>query len=375
MQGNQANMQAQSTCDRWFVMTHLEPERLEPRLMDMQTTGRNGHPVPLRYFIPSQLLERQPIALGDDDYCETDSRDDKRNLRANANNEIRRALRRYVFLCASEKEIEQMLRADWNQGHLRLCHYKDACGNNASIDDGLMRRFINVCIDQRERFDVSPHVKRLAKGTTVIIRRGVFRDMPAEVYDISHTTDGVRMTLSVEFFGGTQDIRLYNKCLDDIEFEEQQDTGFAVSADFVERIEHQLLEIMQRKLSKGKAANPARQQADMRRLNELFLYHTMRIDNELLAARYDALMLVCAALRQDSDARSMFNARVKQHVNAFKPQTERSQFRLALLEAYIALFVSTRDNDYRQQAKELARDFLPDDHPLHGLLKCIKMMK
>ena len=425
-------------------MTHLEPEELEPHLIDQQAKDTEGDSTPLRYFIPYLLLNRlsKPEKEGPDFDSYLISRK-SRPVTENeqANDEIRRALRRYVFIQAPKAELDKMLQEYWNKGRVRLNYYKDIDGIDAIIPDVLMHQFIQACIQRRERFSLSPHVRSIEKGATVTIRRGAFKDLQAEVFQVTHTSSGIRLTLSIEFFAGTQDIRLYDKTLEDIEL--ANDDNFVISNDFLAHVEELLLTILERKVSRyaGLDADKARLE-DMRKLNLLSIYHTFETTDPQLSTRYDALMLICATLRQDPESRSHYNKLCKHHLKSLLPSLPSSPSPAPALSspslaptgragegpcstlytlhstlgfaAYpsdneseelescstlpnsklqncstlytlhstlddsviipTALFISTKDPKYRQQAKQLAR-LLPSDPILSRYIKCICTMK
>ena len=398
----------------WYVMTHLEPEELELHLIDHQSRDTEDNGSSLRYFIPYLLLDRLPKPEKEDpDFDSYLISRKSRPVTENEqlNDEIRRALRRYVFIQAPKAELDTMRQEYWNQGRVRLCHYKNIDGVDAIIPDVLMRQFIQACIQRSERFTLSPHVRSIEKGATVTIRRGAFKDLQAEVFQVTHTSSGIRLTLSIEFFGGTQDIRLYDKTLDDIELETDED--FVISNDFLNHVEQLLLTVLERKVSRyaGLDADKARLE-DMRKLNLLSIYHTFETTDRHLSARYDALMLICAALRQDSDARSHYNSLCKHHLKSLLPSDSPLGFaasssdneseelescstlpnsklqncsKLYTLHSKLddsviplllslALFISTKDPKYRQQAKQLARQ-IPSNPILTRYIKCISTMK
>ena len=344
-------------------MTHPDPEHLERHLLEARVMGQGSDSVPLRYFIPYLVLARQKVTTaGRDTYTAAGQTAD----REKANNEIRNALRRFVFLQASESDINALLKEPWNQGHHRLHYYKDASGHIATISGPLMQQFIHGCMQQRERFDIHPHTRRIEKGMTVTIRRGAFKDLTAEVYEITHTASGIRMTLSVEFFGGTQDLRLYDKTPDDI-YLDAADEPMLFQSDYLLRMQQVILTALEHKVTRysGLDADEERR-ADMRKLNILSISHTVESSDPLLLAQYDALMLMCASLQSDRAACSLLNGKVKAHIKALEqyPQSQSSlQPAEVLAYLYIALFVSTKDPAYRKAAKSILRT--PSPHTPH----------
>ncbi|MBR4534520.1 MAG: hypothetical protein IKO85_08320 [Bacteroidaceae bacterium] len=374
MQVHQDSQTSYLNRTHWYVLTHLEPEWLEARLIEQQTAEDGDARMPLRYFIPYLLLNRKKVTKEVlDDYVDPPS-DHQVSVRDQVNNEIRNALRRYVFLRATQKEIDRIISEDWNKGRVRLCYYKGIDGGHAVVDDSLMQQFINVCIQQRERFDIRPHVRRLEKGVRVLIRQGVFKDVQAEVFSISHTASGIRLTLSVEFFGGTQDIRLYDKTPDDVEM--LADECFAINNEYISQVEQTILTALEHKVSKYEGLDVVRERtADMRRLNLIYTYNSVEISDHLLSTRYNALMLICASLRQDREGRSAYNRIAKQHIRDMEAPSGQHPTVDALTYLHLALFVSTKDPAFRQQAKQLFKQ-LPSPTPtLHRFIKCICKMK
>ena len=425
-------------------MTHLEPEELEPHLIDQQAKDTEGDSTPLRYFIPYLLLNRlsKPEKEGPDFDSYLISRK-SRPVTENeqANDEIRRALRRYVFIQAPKAELDKMLQEYWNKGRVRLNYYKDIDGIDAIIPDVLMHQFIQACIQRRERFSLSPHVRSIEKGATVTIRRGAFKDLQAAVFHVTHPSPSIRHTQTIESYAGTHHISIYAKTLTDNEL--ANDDNFVISNDFLAHVEELLLTILERKVSRyaGLDADKARLE-DMRKLNLLSIYHTFETTDPQLSTRYDALMLICATLRQDPESRSHYNKLCKHHLKSLLPSLPSSPSPAPALSspslaptgragegpcstlytlhstlgfaAYpsdneseelescstlpnsklqncstlytlhstlddsviipTALFISTKDPKYRQQAKQLAR-LLPSDPILSRYIKCICTMK
>ncbi len=320
---------------QWFVMTHLEPQRIESRLIDVNAERVRRNEDPVNYFIPYLVLERMTEGTGSQE-----------------NNEIRRALRRYVFLRTSEKQLQDLLQEPWNQGRMRLFRYREQDGRSAVISDSMMQRFINICLDRRERFGIHNHVPELTKGMEVIIRSGAFKDLKAEVFAVNHTSKGVRLTLSVELFAHTQDIHLYDKTLEDIKL--ASDDTFLISRDFISHVQETLFTVLEHKVNGYHGDEEARQE-DMRKLNLLYLYRHMQIANEKWRTQYDALMLLCAALRYDREGKTQYNAIVKRHIKSIQQDAAAPVDDETLTLLYGALFVSTKDSEYRKEAKELAR--------------------
>lgn len=337
---------------QWFVMTHLEPLELEHWIIESNALCVKRGDDPIDYFIPYLVLERQTVgvALSEENYAKVYPQRPVSEAERH-HNEIRNVLRRFVFLKTTAKGMQSLLHEHWNYGRLKLIPYKDVDGSNAVIDDMMMQHFINACLDQRERFEVHPHVAEIAKGAEVIIRRGAFKDLTAQVFDIQHTAAGIRLTLSLDFFGHTQDIRLYDKTLEDVHF--CNDEPSAISHDFIDRTMSVLIEVLDKRINQ----KSGRDKDDLVKLNMLYLYRHMHIADTCLKIQNDALMLICASLRYDAEGRSYYNSIVKKHIKNINLQTHQSSADInALLTLYIALFISTKDQEYRQKAKAIFRD-------------------
>lgn len=339
---------------QWFVMTHLEPQKLESRFIDINAERVRRNEDPVNYFMPYLVLERLDEGFG-----------------SLENNEIRAALRRYVFLRTTDGQLQDILQESWNQGRMRLCRYKGQDGRQAVISDSMMQRFINICLDRRERFGFHSHVPEITKGMEVIIRRGAFKDLKAEVFGVSHTAKGVRLELSVEFFAHTQDIHLYDRTLEDIVL--TSDDAFVIGSDYISKIQEILLLALEHKVNGYKGDEEARQE-DMRKLNMLYLYRHMRIGNDRSRTQYDALMLLCAALRYDREGKSLYNAIVKSHIKDLQQNIATPVDIETITLLYVALFVSTKDNEYRKQAKELVKQEKQNNPILLRFISLIRQM-
>ena len=109
----------------WFVLTTFDPLDSEMQIR-RENIGRESEGLSaFKFVVPAQLLKRRISHEQPEDYEDIASNDkdslntaDPRNRESvRQNNEIRSALRRYLFIFGSESEISCFLDGDWNKFH------------------------------------------------------------------------------------------------------------------------------------------------------------------------------------------------------------------------------------------------------------------
>ena len=366
----QGNLQdnGQSRRQHWYVMTHLEPRKIEQQLKELNLQREDNGQSVYEYFIPYQFIKRRisnPEAEAEDIEALQTLRTPQE---VDDNNAIRTALHSFIFINTTPKGIGELVNAEWNvYSRLRLQYYRNAQGMPVMVPDGMMQRFINACLDQREKFEIHPPSANIALDTEVIIRRGAFKTLKARVTNVRHTNEGIRLTLSISFFANTRDIRLEDYTLDDILLDEN--SSDLVSDDFINRIQGKLLAIMSRKVHHKETLET--QRADMLTLSRLYHYRHIEIADETRYAQFQAMMLICARLRFDTEGQTLFYREVQRLLASYEQPltTEVATARATLL---IALHIATGDASYRNEAKTLVRDHLSQSPHLRRFISLIR---
>ena len=124
---------------KWFIMTSPDPKFFQ-------------------YFIPYRFLKHR-VADGnpeDDEFFNPVNRRD-----VEANNQLRNALKRYIFIRSDDRELETLLGGRESHDCYRtLWFYRDRNRNKLTVSDEAMERFIDACCDRRINFEVWPCTER-----------------------------------------------------------------------------------------------------------------------------------------------------------------------------------------------------------------------
>ena len=378
----------------WYVMTHLEPAEIDENLRRVREN--EGAEAFETYFIPYLFIKRR---LADHGAAEADNdafqgwRDP---LEVSENNAIRSELKRYVFIRGTVQQMRALVTADWNRfSRLHLQHYRDAFGREATVPELIMQRFIRACTDQMEKFELRPTVATIMVDTEVVIRRGPFKSVKANVTEVHHTDQGVRLTLSIPFFANSRDIYLTDYTPDMVSV--IGDGADIIGPDFIDRIQSKVLSILSRRVHHKET--DATRIADARTLSRLYGYRHSTIQDDDSDAIFQSLMLIVARLRFDQEGQTLLQRRVQSLLTGARSgcltsspftrdrsgcltspeaappftgdrsgcltsQTQTTalspvrgpQSPVALTMLHIALYIATQDPRHRTAAKTLIRD-------------------
>ena len=365
----------------WYVMTHLEPAEIDENLRRVREN--EGAEAFETYFIPYLFIKRR---LADHGAAEADNdafqgwRDP---LEVSENNAIRSELKRYVFIRGTVQQMRALVTADWNRfSRLHLQHYRDAFGREATVPELIMQRFIRACTDQMEKFELRPTVATIMVDTEVVIRRGPFKSVKANVTEVHHTDHGVRLTLSIPFFANSRDIYLTDYTPDMVSV--IGDGADIIGPDFIDRIQSKVLSILSRRVHHKET--DATRIADARTLSRLYGYRHSTIQDDDSDAIFQSLMLIVARLRFDQEGQTLLQRRVQtlltgdrsgcltspeaalpftgDRSGCLTSQTQTTalspvrgpQSPVALTMLHIALYIATQDPRHRTAAKTLIRD-------------------
>ena len=391
----------------WYVMTHLEPAEIDENLRRVREN--EGAEAFETYFIPYLFIKRR---LADHGAAEADNdafqgwRDP---LEVSENNAIRSELKRYVFIRGTVQQMRALVTADWNRfSRLHLQHYRDAFGREATVPELIMQRFIRACTDQMEKFELRPTVATIMVDTEVVIRRGPFKSVKANVTEVHHTDHGVRLTLSIPFFANSRDIYLTDYTPDMVSV--IGDGADIIGPDFIDRIQSKVLSILSRRVHHKET--DATRIADARTLSRLYGYRHSTIQDDDSDAIFQSLMLIVARLRFDQEGQTLLQRRVQTlltwdrsgclmsqtQTTALSPvrgpqsssaapssdsmtsQTQTTALSLvrgpqspaALTMLHIALYIATQDPRHRIAAKTLIRDNAQTSPHLRRFLSLIR---
>lgn len=323
---------------QWYVMYHLEPEEID-RKMQLENEHRREKGLRLfEYFIPYLFLPvAEPDLYADDAKAQV--------VRAGEVNDLRRAIRRYVFVKASAREIASLVRRDWNRdARVRLYFCNSHDGSHVVMGDKPMQQFITVCCDNRQRFTFGPPVVDVEKYDTVVIKNGAFKDSEAKVLDVQQTASGLSITLGIPFFCGEKTLQLKGCTADDIHLPRTVET--LLNDHFVDNVEKKLLTVLAHRLKGIVGEYTDGEESDEASLNRISHYAYVSMPDTRSHIRFRCLMLLCAALRIDSVIRESMAAEIGSLLDSGKDIDDAGK---ALIQA--SLYVATGNADCRTSAK------------------------
>ena len=343
----------------WFIMLHLEPEMIELLLQKENACRRdNGLPL-LKYFVPFRFLPKvQPDLWADN------AREQKQM--AAESNYLRTALRKFVFICATETEITKLVFEGWNRdGRVHLHFYLSRFGQRLTMPDHLMKAFISLCCEKRQRFSFGPPIEDVSVREVVTISQGPFHDCQATVLDVQSTSDGISITLGIPLFNGETTLTLHDYKPSQIHLPRQVEE--LMSNQFVENVEVKLTDIIRRRIY-GRTT-PATDHEDDATLIDLYHYSYIQMKDSPMQGRFRALMLVCATLRGDIEGQTSLTAEILQMLDG---STEAATAEQAYLMA--ALYIATADADYRTAAKQYCQQHPDSSDILARIMPLVKRM-
>lgn len=340
----------------WFVMKCREAEKIEA-LIDEYNADREVSPEDKveDLFIPALVIRRR---IADED---TKSK------------EMRSTLRHFVFLYTRPSAFDQhdnhIATRYWNAGKTHLSFYTDGKGEAITVRPDMMSVFINGCLEYLERFEIHTKDTEIKDGIEVTVRHGAFRDYEAEVYNVHYKADGIRFSIAIKFFANDRYIHIHNLSPDDVQLADRDMPVF--SDDFIDRIQTSILAILRRRAYKKETAET--HEADTQQLRQLYYLHHAIIDDACRAAQFDALMSMCASLNGNSQEKRKYNRIIKQRLKELRSQENNQDHLIATAYLLTALYISTKDAQYRTELKPIVMQQLPEHKALRGFLSLIRI--
>ena len=365
-----------NTTTRWYVMIHKNPQKLDLMLKRENATYRStpGDMRQIEYFIPFSFLSRVH-ETGNATVVQA----------ASFANQLREDFHDFAFFHTTERGIAELLDRPWNAGlRYRLRHFRDLHRHAVVISDAEMNTLLRVFSERKLKYTIGLPVATPSPDMTVsITANGPFNGQTARVIAVKHMPDGISLTLGVTLFQGVREIKLPDFRLSDIHLE--RNTEDIIGWTFIQTVEATLLDILSRRIN-HKETDESRQQ-DSDTLNRLFLYSYINISDPAVSAYFLALMLICSHLRFDTDSTTALAEKAKAilgsltsdiihqpsdiihqpsdiiHQPSARPEgtlsqseaTERNISPQAAATLCLALYIATRDANYRTLGKEIVQ--------------------
>ena len=330
---------------RWYAMTSLDPQQTDAQLAEVNSMREVQGLSLFQRFIPYSFLKRRIANDNPEDESAKGNYFNPKNRRdVQANNQLRSILRRYIFIKASEADIEHLLTAAATAEQFRtlwFCHNKSR--QRIIVPDKSMERFINACCDMRLQFEVWPAIKGLEKNEEVILNTTEFKGQHARVLEVRQVAGGnVELTVGFHIFDGTALVKLRHIRLKDVLSESKTASPATREANrykFIEDTQRKVFTLMNRTTT-----SPT--DKDIQLLEQLNSYRYRQFETPVLQAKYSALMLMCTVLSRDPYARTQFAERLETILQQLQAHPDDKRPRDIIAYVQSALYVATRHESY-----------------------------
>lgn len=333
----------------WYVMTHPNPAQIEWMLQreNLGAFRRDDEPAtePLEYFIPFQFLLRAPTqpapSLVTEDYADRIVRDQQ----AENDNGVREALHSYVFINADENRISKLLESEWNSNsRLFLRHYRTISGEPLRVMDDEMRRFIDTLRNRQLRYYLGQPLEALEVGDTVTLHIAPWEGRKAIITRLELRGGRTKLTVTIDILGNLTRVTFPDVHEGDVTFDDEA-LGRLLNGNLLQNFEQEILAILARRFGRKPTEDDRRR--DNSRLMRLYGYYSIIIDGDDDKRRFAALMLICATLLGEKEAKKNYVGQIKEWLGDHKEPTNDT-------EAYlmIALFVAQRHPALREAVKK-----------------------
>ena len=347
----------------WYVMTHLEPSLIDRQLQLENAERFRAGRATLLYVIPFLYMVKASVDKG----LAEDGQQSQQAKDVSDNNSLRNSLYSFVFIKATDDEIAELTAQSWNrQGRLHLYHYRTKSGYPIKVSHEEMQPLLNFFIEQHQRFSFTPYSEEIAANETVYIQRGIFKDYKASVIEVHHQADGISLTLGIPLFNSEVMMKLYDYSVSDVEIRSQ--LGHVFEPQFVKVFESDLLDILRRRVLRRTTDETFRK--EMGKLNTYSILHYLKFEDNATHNHFQALMLLCATLRKDSQAKARLIPAVREMAgDATPPATDEEAFYMAIL------FFATKRADYRRIVREYCQTTVPTSASLAAIMPLVKKMR
>lgn len=382
MRGEDVNMPIQEKESRhWFVLTTFDPKDSEEQLCRENVRRDDAGLSVFKFVVPTQLLKRRVSREWSEDFdyvaCDGDleSSDvvDPRNRQAvRQNNEIRSALRRYIFMFGKESEITMFLDGDWNKfHHNRIQFFYDGERNRSYVAQKAMAEFVKMLADKRLSFELSPALDNLRKGEPIRFRNNAFAGRTAYVVESHHTKNGHVVTVELDLIGNKLRMKVHNVRSEDIIYLDGERTKYARNNELIKSNQKKLLAILRRRINK-KETEESRID-DIQALNTIYATRFRRFEEaETVAYRhFIAQMLICVCLLHDRDEVAAYTDKVMAELAEIDKQSESKAATDVRARLHVALFLATGKPEYRANARVYVREHQPKSDNLKSLVRLI----
>lgn len=326
----------------WYILCHLNPTWIENMLQkDSEGLFRPADAPqlpPYRFYIPYHYM---PLQMQEHHEEEMDLKDydpvkDVNGLRADLHN--------FVFIQATEDRVEQIVKSEWNRKtRLHLYYYRNPNGEKVTIPDVEMQQLIKTLQDHHLTFFFDQPIMDFTVGDAVTLQREPWTGKHAIIKAITVKKDRTDITVSINIFNRTKSLNFKNVNVGDVQFEDEH-RGRLLSGNPINNYEEEIIDLLSHRFTQKYAEEVA--ENDRQRLKRLSSYSHIFVEDPDDAARFVALKLICAYLREEKRKVEHYIQQVQTLLNDITtPETDRDAYLM------MALFITTRDPQLRDAVK------------------------
>lgn len=313
---------------QWHVLTHLNPAQAEVMLHRVNESAFQPLGKEVEYFIPYQFLTKLPTG----------------RWNAETENEIRSVLHRYVFVYASEEQVNSIVESELNcTGRLRFNYCRTKSGVPLTIADAEMRQFIETLRSRQLKYYIGQPLGLLAAGDHVTLHLPLWEGRRGTVTRTEVRNGQVTLTVSLDILGNLTIVSFTDLHKGDVSFDDEVESRL-MHGDMLRNFEEETVALLGRNFGRRQPEEVRRR--DLGTLSRLYAYADTQFERAEEQQRFTALMLLCATMRGDKDARDKHVAQLRQWLgNNREAETA--------TEAYlmIALYAGTRESVLREAVK------------------------
>lgn len=345
---------------RWFVMTSPDPKYVEEELLDENLRRKERGVVPFRFFVPYAFLKRRIAEScdSDDDISEESSYFNPRAREAVvSNNELRSALRRYIFIKSSPLDLDNLLHDRMHHDVYRsLWYYRDRSGRKVTVGDVVMSDFIRACCDKRFRFEVWPALEGIEANDEVMLNSTPFKGYRARVLEVRHGKNGCTLTVGFHLLHGGMLLKLPDLRPEDVLYERKDSEAIVRETNrykMLEDIQRKLFMIMNHRLEVE--LSEKKKKKDFSTLSFLYNYRYHLFESDAMRRKLSGLMLLCATLLGDASGKSELVSAVLCELRVMDAQPAGKVARDVHSLLHSCLYLATRDAYHFEEAMSYFR--------------------
>lgn len=343
----------------WYILCHPSPSQAD-WLLQRENLGdfrREGDPVsePLEYFIPFQFLLRAPTPAAPasvaDDYADRVVSD----LQACEDNGVREALHSYIFIKADEGRITKLLDSEWNRGGRLHMHYcRTISGEPLRVKDDEMRRFIDTLSNRQLRYYIGQPLSAIEVGDTVTLHIAPWEGRKATITQLESRGGRSKLTVTIDILGNLTRVTFPDVHEGDVTFDDEA-LERLVTGNLLSNFEQEMVSVLGLRFGRNSADVEDRRHTQSR-LARMYSYRAVLFDSDDDQRRFTALMLICASLLGEKDAKQNYVNQIGEWLGGRNEAADATDAYLLL-----ALFVALRDPSLRESVKAYKNSY--DDCP------------